>query len=370
MKFKFILPATLAVTILTAQAATSGTPAVTPAPKADAMTSLFGDPVIVKGKGLEVHRSELDSIVTGAKSGAAAAGQQVPADFDIIVLNQLITTKLLLQKATDADQTAGKAEADTMFKRLKDRAESPEAFQRQLKLSGLTEQELQSKLQQETVAKQALKRELAINITTGAIQTYYSNHAAAFEEPEKAHVRHILLMTIDPATRSPLSTNTVAAKRKQIEDLLKRAKGTDDFSALAKEFSEDTSTKINGGELPAFSRGEMVPEFEAAAFNLSAGQISDVVQSMYGFHIIKLIDKTAAKKFGLNEQIPQISKSPADLCKAELETEKLRELAPDYVQKLRKEYGVEIVDPALQAQEQALMDAATNAPAAAPATNP
>ena len=86
----------------------------------------------------------------------------------------------------------------------------------------MTVAELRAKATQEAVAKAALKRELNINVTDAEAKDYYTKHPADFEQPEMVHVRHILLMTIDPATHTPLPTNTIAAKRKQIEDLLKR----------------------------------------------------------------------------------------------------------------------------------------------------
>ena len=370
MKLNLFLSAALVAGVISTQAATSGTPAA-PVAKTDTITALFGDPVIAKGKGFEVKRSELDEILTGAKANAAAAGQQLPADFDISMLNQLITIQLLSQKATPAERATGVKESDQQFTNLLAQFPSREAFERQLKIVGMNETSLRGKAAQEATAKAVLKRELNINITEAQIKEAYSNHVASFEEPEKAHVRHILLLTIDPSNRAPLSTNAVAAKRKQADELLKRLKGGEDFTALAKQYSEDPTTKETGGELPKFGRGgEMVAEFEAAAFALNAGQVSDVVQTMFGFHIIKLIEKSPAKKYGLMDAIPQNNKNletitPAAVCKQELEKEQIRDRAPALVQKLRKDAGVEILDPSLKALEQAILDASSNAPAAA-----
>jgi parvulin-like peptidyl-prolyl isomerase len=364
MKLKSFLSAALVAGAMSVHAAAGGSNAVV---KADAMTTLFGDPVVAKGKGFEIKRSELDGVVTGAKANAAAANQMLPADFEVSVLNQLITIQLLLQKAMPADREIGQKESDDQFQKLMKRFDSPEAFARQLKVVGMTEADLRSKATQEATAKAALKRELSLTVTDAQIQEAYSNHAAAFEEPERAHVRHILLMTVDSDTRMPLSTNVAAAKRKQIDDLLKRANGGEDFAKLASEFSEDPGSKKQGGELSAFGRGAMVPEFESAAFALKPNQISDVITTMYGYHIIKMIEKLPAKKYGLMETIPQVDKTPAALCKAELESEQIAKAAPAFIQKLRKDLNVEILDANLKALEQAALEAATNAPAG---TNP
>ena len=327
------------------------------------MTTLFGDPVIAKGKGFELKRSDLDGVVTGAKANAAAANQTLPADFEVSVLNQLITIQLLLQTANAADKVAGQAESDAQYTNLLAHFATPEAFARQLKMVGMTETELRAKAAQEATAKAALKRELNLNVTDAQVKEYYSNHAAAFEEPEKAHVRHILLMTIDPKERMPLATNVVTAKRKQIDDIQKRAAAGEDFATMAGKYSEDPGSKDNGGELPAFGRGDMVPEFEAAAFALKPGQVSDVITTMYGYHVIKSIERLPARKYGLTDNIPQVDKTPAAICKLQIEGEQIRDQAPAYIAQLRKDSNVEILDPNLKALAQMMQDASTNAPA-------
>src|SRR4051812_27244133 len=131
MKLKLILSAALVAGVISAQAATGGTNSS--AAKTDAMTTLFGDPVVAKGKGFEIKRSDLDSVVTGAKANAAAANQPLPADFEISVLNQLVTIQLLLQKANAADKVAGQLESDAQYTNLLTHFNSPDAFARQLK---------------------------------------------------------------------------------------------------------------------------------------------------------------------------------------------------------------------------------------------
>src|SRR5437763_13727165 len=106
---------------------------------------------------------------------------------------------------------------------------------------------------------------------------------------------HILIATSDPATGTEMSESEKKAKRKIADDLLKRAKAGEDFAKLAKENSEDPGSKDKGGEY-TFPRGQMMPEFEAAAFSLNTNQVSDVVTTPYGFHIIKLYEKIPAHK--------------------------------------------------------------------------
>jgi parvulin-like peptidyl-prolyl isomerase len=373
MKLKLFLSAALLAGVISATAATAPVPmsAITNSDPEAAMKALFGDPVIVKAKGFEIKQSDLDQVLTGAKANAAAQGQTLPPQFSAAILNQLITIQLLLQKATPADRAAGVADADLQFTNLVKRFGSTEAFERQLTAVGVTAAELRAKATQEATAKAVLKRELNIHATDAEAQAFYDKHKADFEQPEMAHVRHILLMTIDPATHTPLSTNAIAAKRQQIDDLLKKIRGGADFATLAKQYSEDPGSKNDGGELPPFSRGQMVPEFESAAFSLTNGEVSDVITTQYGYHIIKMIDTTPAKTYAFTDTLPHVDKTVADICKGEVEAQKIKELAPDYIKKLRLAQQVEITDPTLKAMDDSLRaqaDAAsTNAAAAGPA---
>lgn len=358
MKFTVLFSAALMAGVLSTRATTQNLAALsTNSNPETAMTALFGDPPVVKAKSFEIKRSDLDQVVEGARANAAAAGQQLPQDFTVSVLDQLITIQTLLQTANAADQAAGKIEADEQYTNLLKKFISPEAFERQLKAVGMTVEQLRAKATQEAVAKAALKRQLNINITDTEARDYYDKHSADFEQPELVHARHILLMTIDPATRQPLSTNTIAAKRKQIEDLRKQIVGGADFAALAKQYSEDPGSKENGGELPEFSRGQMVPEFEAAAFALGTNEVSQVVTTQYGYHLIKVLDKTPAKKIDFSTADQDIKDGLARI--------KIAKLAPAYVKKLRADQHVEILDPNLKAMDEQVQEGQAAAAAAA-----
>jgi len=377
-QIKLIFPAVFAVALFalprvnaaSANAAATNAPAstATNANSQAAMTALFGDPVIAKGKGFEIKRSELDEVMMGVKSTAAARGQTIsPGQLTQIesqLLNQIIQVQLLLQKATEPDKTNGTQKANLQMTALFERAGSQEAFDLQMKAAGMTAAELRSKITQKLTAEVVLTRELNVTVTDAEAKQFYDENPADFEQPEMAHVRHILLMTMDPVTRTPLSTDQQQAKRKQIDDLLKRIRGGADFAALAKQYSEDPGSKDNGGEMPAFPRGQMVPEFEAAAFSLTNNQVSDVVTSTYGYHVIKLLDKTPAKKLVLTDKIPLSDVTIAAKIKGFLTQQKIGKLSPAYLEKLSKAADVQILDADLKAAAAAA--AAANAPAATP----
>jgi peptidyl-prolyl cis-trans isomerase C len=380
-QIKLIFPAAFAVALFalprvnaaSANAATNALASTATNVNAQAaMTALFGDPVIAKGNGFEIKRSELDQVMMGVKSTAAARGQTIPpgqlTQIESQLLGRLIQDQLLLQKATDADRTNGVQKASLQMNMLLERFGSQEVLERQMKAVGLTVAELRSKIIQENTAQAVKIRELNVTVTDAETKQYYddTNHLADFEQPEMIHVRHILLMTMDPVTRTPLAADQQKAKQKQMDDLLKRIRGGADFAALAKQYSEDPGSKDNGGELPAFPHGQMVPEFEAAAFSLTNNQVSDVITTAYGYHIIKLLDKTPAKKLVLTDKVPLSDVTIASRVKDFLIQQKTEKLAPAYLEKLRKAADVQILDANLKAATAAAAAAAANAPIATP----
>jgi parvulin-like peptidyl-prolyl isomerase len=120
------------------------------------------------------------------------------------------------------------------------------------------------------------------------------------------------------------------------EKVLALAKAGEDFAQLAREFSEDSGSREKGGELPPFTRGYSVPEFEAAAFALGANQISDLVTTKFGFHIIRVHEKIAARKIPYAEAQKDI--------KEYLAVQDAQKQLPDYLKKLRTAAGVEVLE--------------------------
>ena len=135
-------------------------------------------------------------------------------------------------------------------------------------------------------------------VPASEVQQYYSQNVQQYQTPEQIRASHILLKT---------EGKDEATVRKQAEDILKQAKAPGaDFAALATKYSEDEGSKTKGGDLDLFARGRMVPEFENAAFAMQPGQISDLVKSQFGFHIIKLTEKKPAVTRSLDEVRAQI----------------------------------------------------------------
>lgn len=135
-----------------------------------------------------------------------------------------------------------------------------------------------------------------VTVTQEEIETYYEENKANYVEPEQVKARHILIKTEKNAP-----SEKIEEARKKAELILEDLKKGADFEIRAKADSDDTATKEKGGDLGYFSRGKMVPEFEEAAFGLGVGELSDIVKTTYGFHIIKVEDKKEAYTKSLEE---------------------------------------------------------------------
>ncbi len=121
-----------------------------------------------------------------------------------------------------------------------------------------------------------------ITVPTSDIERAYNDSIEQYSTPEQVRASHILLKS---------EGKDDAAVKAKAEDVLKQARSGTDFAGLAKKYSEDDANAKNGGDLDYFGRGRMVPQFDAVAFGMEAGQISDLVKTQYGYHIIKLTDK-------------------------------------------------------------------------------
>jgi peptidyl-prolyl cis-trans isomerase C len=309
-------------------------------------------PVLAKGRGVEIRRSQLDDAFIAFRANLAARGQSIAENrregAEAQLLDRMIVTQLLVNKATEPDKERAKTNAVKFFNESRKMADTDEAFMRHLKSLGMTMAQFTNRVMEQAFSEEVINRELKskIAITDADIKRFYETNDAAFKQPELARASHILFATKDFKTGLPLSVGEKAIKKSKAEKVLERARKGEDFKALALEVSEDPAVKENFGEYK-FARAKddarraMVPEFEAAAFSLKTNQVSDLVTTDYGYHIIKLHEITPAKKAEFSEVQERIKDH---LLQAALEKQ-----MPAYFAQLKKEAGVEITDEKLRA---------------------
>ncbi|HEX2052932.1 MAG TPA: peptidylprolyl isomerase [Actinomycetota bacterium] len=234
--------------------------------------------------------SQLSSAVNDPANASVFKGPQGAAnrlDAQREILSELIRREVGLQMARRMKITTDPSDVDARLESVKSGFESEKAFRDALKRDGLTEQELRGFLENDSVL--ARVRETVgrnARATEAEIQQYYDLNKSQFDEQVK--IAHIVVCgNFDEANRR---CNASPADKERATDITARAREGEDFAALAREFSVDTATKDQGGELEFISRGDVVPELEQAAFGMfQVGDISEPVQTPFGFHVIKLL---------------------------------------------------------------------------------
>lgn len=192
------------------------------------------------------------------------------------VLQQMIEDKLQLKKAAELDISVSQTEIDEEFEKFKKLFNSEEKF-----IEYLSNLQMDQDYFKESIKKSLILNSLKENMTKGTditkeeVEAYYSAHMDMFF---RVKASHILLETENEAI-----------------EVLAMVNAGKDFNELAKEFSIDPSVKENNGDLGYFRHGAMVEPFEEAAFALKPGEVSDIVKSQYGYHIIKVEDKKVDK---------------------------------------------------------------------------
>lgn len=245
------------------------------------------------------------------------------------ILDELIDKELLhqetLKKGIELEEKAVNEKMDTLKKRFPDE----EAFRSELDQMNLSEEALRLQIRRDLAVRRLVEKEILANVLVSDAESkaFYDSHPEHFREQEKVKASHILI-------KSEADTNPTAKdeQRKRLEAVKKRIENGEDFASLAREISECPSAE-KGGDLGYFERGNMVKPFEDAAFSMKPGEVSDVVVTPFGFHLIKVTDHSEARAISYDESEERIKKH--------LRAKKSNEEVNAYVGELKKKSKVE-----------------------------
>lgn len=254
--------------------------------------------VLARVNGETITRPDFDKVIMQME---AAAGQPVPKERrDEIyrdAIDQLVTYTLLAQEVKARGVKIDEKEVDEELKQMRAQFKTEPEFKKALAGRGLTIERVRSDLQKKSGINAMMEAEVAgaAAVTDAEIREFYDKNPDKFKQPEAIRASHILI-------RVPKEADDAAKKaaRTKVETLLKQARGGSDFGTLARDNSSDGSAQ-QGGDLGFFPKGKMVPAFEQAAYALKPGQISDVVETQFGYHIIKVTERREASTVPLAE---------------------------------------------------------------------
>jgi peptidyl-prolyl cis-trans isomerase C len=280
--------------------------------------------------GAPIDRSELEGEVLKIQKTLLGFGKPLTcsqvASIQTEVLEGLIRREILYQESKKSgikvDQDAVTREMDALRKQFFTTAE----YKNELMRRGLTEDTLRSRLEQNLTVQQYVERQFAskVVVSDNDMVSYYESHLEIFKQPLQVAASHILIQT-DPKWEE---SRKLEARRKA-EQILKSLKKGQDFAALAREQS-DGPTRTSGGDLGYIKMGQLDKPLENVVFSLKPGEISDVVETSYGFHLFKVTDKkpeTVLAYEKVKEKIQQFLRDEKAKQEADLRAKSLREKA-------------------------------------------
>ncbi len=244
------------------------------------------------------------------------------------VIGRMIEEELLFQDTQAQGIEIGDQRVTQELARVKARFGSDAEFQTALGALKISEDDLKRKIRRGLAIQQLIAKLVAdVTVTDAEMKSFYDQNASLFQTPEQIQTSHILIKVAPEA-----DDNLKKDAQKKIRDLRKKAKAGEDFAELAKANSEGPSS-ARGGDLGYFGRGQMVKPFEDAAFALEKGEVSDVVETRFGYHLIKLTDRRPAGTIEYDEAKERIAQN--------IKKEKDGEVVRQHLEKLRAKADIE-----------------------------
>ncbi len=306
-------------------------PTATPAGANGSASLDFKDPVAIVD-GDKISKAQLDEAfdkavqMTGIKASDLTPEQKLEGYRQI--LDEMITEKLVNKAA--AGVTVPQADVDAQIAKIKAQFPSEEDFSKQLTQVGQTPEQLSETIKKMLQQQRWLESQLAgkAEVTEEEAKKFYEENKTEFTQPETVKASHILFRV-----NKEDSEDVVNQKLKAAQGAEARAKKGEDFTALAKELSEEPGAKESGGDLGFFPKDRMVPEFAEVAFNEKVGEISDPVRTQFGWHVIKVTDKKPAGTLPYDEVKSQLM--------TYLKSKKQEEAAQEVLKSLRDSAKIE-----------------------------
>ena len=307
-------------------------------PAAKAAEPELPDPVAVV-EGEKISRADLQDNFNRALASSGINPDEIEPEQKMEgyreILDELIVDKLVSRKASSVEIKDADLEAE--LNRVKSQFPNEEVFKAEMQKAGETESSFRDTVKRMLQQQKWMEEQIGdkASVPEAEVKKFYEDNKKEFEHPELVRANHILIRTPEDADEK-----TVAEKKQAAEAALDRVTSKkEDFTAVAKEVSEEPGAKESGGDLDFFPKDRMVPEFANAAFAMDKGEISkEPVRTKFGWHVIKVTDRKAAGSMPFEEAQKQVT--------AYLEGAKRREAVRSVIDGLRSDAEVENKLPA------------------------
>lgn len=296
--------------------------------------SIHSGEIVARVNDTNIYRVELDRalrfMLSQNQSKANLSAEQKKT-VELAVLNQLVSAELLFQEGRKRNIVNVDDRITAQLNQSKSRFPSTADYNKALADNGLTESTVKEFARKEIYINNLIEQEIANNVTVTdeEIKKFYDENTDKFIQTESVKARHILI-----GVDANSGTEERTAARSKAEKLLTELRSGADFPTLAQANSTCPSA-AQGGDLGYFGKGQMVPEFEKAAFSLEPGQISDVIETQFGYHIIKVDEKKPAGTVTYSEAHDKIG--------SHLKLQKIQKAINEYIERLRQTAKVEIL---------------------------
>ncbi len=280
-----------------------------------------------------ITREQFEREMESIKSQLIRMGRYVGSFQDEMlkkeVMNTLISRELLIQEIKTKDFSVDDAMISQQIMMLKGRFKTEQEFQEALKQMNVTEDELVARVRKDVTLQQFINTEFSSKIVLKETESkeYYDNNQAMFKQPEEVKASHILIKLEADADEKQKKE-----AREKLVDVKQKVEKGESFADLAKQYSQCPSS-AKGGDLGSFRRGQMVKEFEETAFALKAGELSDVVETKFGYHLIKTVEKKEAGTVPFDQVRSQLEQY--------LKQEKMQKAVETHVEELKKGAAIE-----------------------------
>jgi len=339
MKIRVVLAIYAVAGTVIGQAFAAGK-AAAPAASTNSASSVVatGDEVVARVNGAVITRKDLDEAMQAFSSQLARQGRRIPAGQAAALqqgaLDELIGRQLILQQGSKQIPADIDKKVQDQIEQTKARSGGDEEFKRSLADSGMTLEQYARQVRDNLIVREVIRSivDQQTKVSTNDAKAFYDANPDQFKQPELVRASHILIRC------SPDATDDVKKeKRAEIDAALARIKSGEKFADVARKVSEDPGSAGNGGDLGFFPRGRMVPEFDTAAFSLKSNEVSSVITTQFGYHILQVTGRKPAQTMPFDQVKAQI----VDY----LKTRKGSEATRTYVADLRKSAKVEVFLP-------------------------